>query len=122
MTTARLHDVDSDRILAELQVYTEKLQAVEAVKQIILFGSLARREMTEASDVDLAVIIDDAADIRLVKDEVRRLKISNFTWPCDLLVCPESWYEQRKTFGGICMEIATDGKIIFDRSKSGEKR
>jgi predicted nucleotidyltransferase len=115
MPLARLHEVSPDRIMPDLRAFAQKGGGTKAVRTVILFGSLAREEMTEASDVDLAIIVDDGADLRGIKEHVRRLKAESFSWPCDLVVLNDAWFQQRKTFGGVCMEIDQGGLVLYQR-------
>lgn len=51
--------MDRDRVLAILRAHEGELKAA-GVEHVRLFGSVARGESTEQSDVDLAVTMDDA--------------------------------------------------------------
>jgi predicted nucleotidyltransferase len=103
--------------MKSLKVFLSLISEQPEVDQVILFGSLVRNEMTEASDVDVAVIIDDDADLRTLKERLRSLKRSSLSWPCDLIVMAASTYEARKNFGGICMEIAKTGQKLYQKTK-----
>lgn len=120
MTLARLHAVSKKEMMLKLGPFLAQVSALREVEEVILFGSLARGQMTEASDIDLAVLLEENADLRKMKEEIRRLKRLHLSWPCDLVVGKRSWYESRKLFGGICMEIAVSGETLYKKSQSGE--
>jgi len=49
---------------------------VDTVKEIILYGSHARNEQTEFSDVDIAVLVDDCnMDMSVIKDKLGDIKV-----------------------------------------------
>lgn len=48
----------------------------DAVKDIILYGSYARDEQTEFSDIDIAVLVDDNnMDMSVIKDKLGDIKV-----------------------------------------------
>ncbi len=119
MALARLEKVSAADLMPQVISFVEKAKELPGVLKIFLFGSMARDEMTAASDIDLAIIVDLQADLRDLKTQLRLLKISHLTWPTDLFVCDESWYKSRKKFGGVCVSIALEGRLLFERSKEG---
>lgn len=67
---------DRDRLEQEIPHLVEQLKAMGAGK-IILFGSLARGEMSLFSDIDLLVVFDEDRPAReLTRDVYRRLQAS----------------------------------------------
>jgi len=86
--------------------------------KIILFGSAARGEMTDSSDVDLIVIYDNFSDLKKVQHDLF-LKRSKDDWPHDLLILSESDHERQcQKGGGACWLAQTEGKVIYERKKS----
>lgn len=45
----------------------------DGIKHIILYGSFARGEATEKSDIDLLIVVDDRIEPREVEDELNDL-------------------------------------------------
>ena len=121
MTLARLYAVSSHVIMPQVVAFAAEVRQLKGVEKIVLFGSLARNEMTEASDIDIAVMLEVADQIKLLKVKIQELKRKTLQWPCDLLICELAWYESRKDFGGLCVAIQTDGKILFDRTTEEAK-
>lgn len=119
MAIARLYNVESADVMPEVMRFVECVKNIDGVESVILFGSLARNEMTAASDIDLAIIVDQPRYVKSLKETVRQCKRTNLTWPADIFICDRDWYEKRKNFGGICVAIATQGQIIFERQKGG---
>lgn len=58
--------MDRDAVIARLKRNQPGLQAM-GLKRLSLFGSTARGAATDASDVDLAVTLDEAAGIDLFR-------------------------------------------------------
>ena len=55
-----------DRIIAEVRTLVRELERVNIrVRQAILFGSRARGDHTQTSDIDIALVSDDFEGIRL---------------------------------------------------------
>lgn len=66
--------LQTKRVTAELIAYiTEKIARGVAPQRIILFGSYARGEAIDASDLDLFVVQDSRASNREVRREIERL-------------------------------------------------
>jgi predicted nucleotidyltransferase len=120
MSLARLREVSNDVIMPSLNPFVGQITAIAEVEQVILFGSLSKGEMTEASDIDLAILLEEKANVRELKERLRQLKKLHLSWPCDLVVVKLSWFESRRLFGGICMEIANNGRILYKKSPTGE--
>ncbi len=85
--------------------------------QIFVFGSAARNEMTDHSDVDLALIFIEEAELRAAREVVFRRSPGD-EWPQDLLLYIKSDFERKKNTGGVCQLIAQEGICIFERNKS----
>lgn len=85
--------------------------------QIFVFGSAARNEMTDHSDVDLALIFIVEAELRAAREVVFR-RAPGDEWPQDLLLYTKSEFERKKNTGGVCQLIAQEGICIFERNKS----
>jgi len=86
-------------------------------ERVILFGSYARGEITEDSDVDLLVIgpfegksVDKSVEIRM------KLRPG---FPMDLLVRTPEKVRQRIDMGdGFMQEILEEGKVLYEADNS----
>ncbi|NIT87704.1 MAG: toxin-antitoxin system HicB family antitoxin [Gemmatimonadetes bacterium] len=86
----------------------------DALVGIVAFGSWARREMTDISDVDLLVIVEDRLPIR--RDLYREWDASPLSWDSHRvephfvhLPSPED------DISGLWAEAAVDGVVLFER-------
>ncbi len=83
-------------------------------RALILFGSAARGEMTERSDLDIAAIFPDEDSLKAGRASIySRPPIDG--WPTDLLFYTQAEFEARRRSGGVCELIWKEGKIIFGR-------
>jgi predicted nucleotidyltransferase len=116
MAIPRLYPVDTKDLMPEIKAFVRRSQLIEGIEQILLFGSMAREEMTAASDIDLAVIFTTRENAIYHKSTLRQIKNQTISWPCDIFVCDRSWFDQRRVLGGVCMLIDSYGKTLYSSS------
>jgi predicted nucleotidyltransferase len=121
MSLARLYPVSSSELMPQVLAFVAEARLLKGIEKIIVFGSLAREEMTSASDIDIAVLLESTEHLKYLKEKLLEVKRKTLRWPCDLMVCDLAWYENRKDFGGVCVAIAAEGKILFDRTSEENK-
>ena len=121
MALARLYPIATDDLMPQIEAFVECLKMIEGVEQIILFGSMAREEMTAASDIDLAIIFSTRENVTRYKAKVREIKNQTISWPCDLFICDRHWFNQRRVLGGICMSIDHQGKPLYTHLDSRDQ-
>jgi hypothetical protein len=108
----RLYKVDistADWVLF-LKQTVARLQTAGNLKRVIVFGSFALRQMTQGSDVDLLIVVDDSEDPRKFRRNFFRPPAS---WPTDLIIVTQSRFDERKDFGGVIMEAVDTGVELF---------
>lgn len=80
--------------------------------EVWLFGSAARGELTEASDIDIALVFDSESEI----DEARRSLYSRprpDLWPQDLVFYQRDELYGRAATGGLPMLIVKEGVKLY---------
>jgi predicted nucleotidyltransferase len=83
-------------------------------ERILLFGSAARDDMNDDSDIDLLVLERDPVDTRKESVVVRRA-LRGLHWPFDVVVMSMSRYmETRDTVGGLAFPASREGKVIYE--------
>lgn len=84
-------------------------------EKIYLFGSYARQEADELSDIDILVIKKTQADFF---DRIRdALQLLNFNRAVDLLVyTPEEFREMSESGNMLIESVLEEGLLIYDRS------
>ena len=83
--------------------------------QIILFGSYARGDYTEKSDIDLLIIIKDLKNGREINNILYRAFFDNkIDIPVDLISVDYNRYiELNNEIGYIYKRIKEEGKVIY---------
>lgn len=83
------------------------------VDAVLLFGSIARGEATEASDVDLAVIAVAGWSGRVELEDIVRARLGN---ECDVLVFTPAEFAERAQEGEpVVTDIVRDGVALLGR-------
>ncbi len=83
------------------------------VDAVLLFGSIARGEATEASDVDLAVIAAAGWEARIELEDVVRARLGN---ECDVLVFTPAEFAEGAVAGEpVVADILRDGLALVGR-------
>ena len=86
--------------------------------KVILFGSAARYEMTDASDIDLVLIFPDTVDLSIIKESVFKSRPRD-DWPHDLLFFTESQFiKSCASGGGVAYLAQNEGRTLFQRDPS----
>ena len=82
---------------------------------IVLFGSRARGEAATGSDVDLAVILQDAAPSRREAHYRASLAIREFLFPVDILVYRDAEYRELGRRGHPLASEFAGGRLLYAR-------
>lgn len=93
---------------------TELLVEAAQPKRIILFGSHARGDASEDSDVDIMVVEQDPGDRVREMTRLNRL-LRSLDVAIDLLVVSEEKFDYwRDTPGNVYFEAASEGKVLYE--------
>ncbi|MBU6222146.1 MAG: nucleotidyltransferase domain-containing protein [Planctomycetes bacterium] len=96
-----------------LRTAVERLVAASRPRQIILFGSYARGDADDHSDIDL-LVVEPAIDDRY--EEMIRLNraLKGLVMPVDLLVVSEQEFEHRSATPGTIEYVARrEGRVLY---------
>jgi predicted nucleotidyltransferase len=84
-------------------------------KAVILFGSYARGNASEESDVDLCVVEDSLVDKRMESVRIRRA-LSPLRIPVDIIVhSAQTVREWGEVTGTLINSILQEGKILYEK-------
>ena len=99
--------------MKEIEEFGQRIGREFGAERVILFGSYARGEVTEDSDVDLLVI--ESFEGRSVDKSVEiRMKLRP-QFPLDLLVrTPKKVRERIKMGDDFMREILEEGKVLYE--------
>jgi len=91
------------------------IQSVASPEQVILFGSYARGNYTEKSDIDLLIVKKDLKNGNSIIDSIYRALYENkIKIPVDLLVIDYNRYlDLNNKIGYIYKTIKEQGRIIY---------
>ena len=84
--------------------------------QVILFGSRARGDAREDSDIDLYVVVDDdTPDERLSSRQVSRARL-DYPRAVDIVLARRSDHEKRRSWlGALARTVANEGRVVYSR-------
>ena len=111
MNTVETH-IGKNTIQAIAQLIVERFNP----EQIILFGSHARGEVGEHSDVDLLVVL--RADVGQVQrgNPIRRAIAEHFVLPVDVIIrSPEVLAAQRNDPYSFIHKVLQEGEVLYER-------
>jgi hypothetical protein len=81
---------------------------------VVVFGSAARGEMTERSDVDIALVFPDEESLKAGRTSIfGRPPID--PWPTDLLFYTKDAFYAKRESGGVCELIGEEGILVHGR-------
>ena len=111
MNTMEAH-IDKTTIRAIAQLIVERFDP----EQVILFGSLARGEVGEHSDVDLLVVLRADAGQPQRGNPIRRAIAERFVLPVDVIVrSPEVLAERRNEPYSLIHKALEEGEVLYER-------
>ena len=90
-----------------------RLRSVVEPKKVYLFGSCARGDVREHSDIDVLVVVSD--DIDLVRANIEAYeRMRGFGYPVDILYVNESRFQRHsKTPGFVYKEVLKEGRELY---------
>ena len=81
------------------------------IREIRLFGSAARQEMTTASDLDVVVIVESPSEVKGAQKALNQLS-RLLDWPVDCLVVSRELFEARARVGGVYAIAKEEGVAL----------
>ncbi len=106
----------------KLKSYIESLINAINVDSIILFGSYAKGNATEYSDIDLAIVSSDVNPLLPRWDNIKLIKEkANIKFDPDLQIIPftpQAFYDEEDSpIQSFINEIKKNGKVIYSNNK-----
>jgi len=112
MVSAVEDQIDRATIRAMAQLIVERFDP----EQIVLFGSHARGESSEHSDVDLLVVLRSDAVEPQRGNPIRRAIADRFVLPVDVMIrSPEVLARQRKDPHSMIHKVLEEGEVLYER-------
>lgn len=85
-------------------------------RRVILFGSRARGDARNPSDIDLVVELDDDAPPEMMSAKVIHSARAGYHTPVDILPCRERVLKERaQAIGSFAHTVLTEGLVVYER-------
>jgi len=102
----------------ELEELTNQWLQIADLEKVVLFGSVARGEGTEDSDLDILVVLSDlpADEFKRIESDIYRAKskIRNYSTPVDIIVVTSAFLQKKlKEQKGFYPRILKEGVEIY---------
>lgn len=78
----------------------------------VVFGSAADYTMTEASDVDVALIFQKPEEAKNAQRDCHKFR-KLASWPMDLLCIDQEKFLEKSRVGGVFFVIKQEGRVLF---------
>ena len=106
--------ISKDQFDKEIQNIVNQLVHLYKPEKIILFGSLAKDQMTQGTDIDLFIIKSDVPELGV--DRIRQLDaLIKYRLATDFIVYKPQELEQRLKLGDPFVKtILKEGKVLYD--------
>ena len=102
--------VDMDYIKHVTQILVKE----SSPEKVYLFGSCARGEQNDDSDIDLLIVKESANPRNKRAMELRRL-LFPYKYPMDLLVyTPDEFRKEEKIMGTIPYQVLREGIVLYE--------
>ena len=92
-----------------LSIMVSKLEDFPIVEEVILFGSCARQDISDKSDIDLALVISEPISPEEEWDIDNSIRDWDSNLPCDIIFIPSEAFEQEIKGGTIIRPILREG-------------
>lgn len=106
MMTAKILSAMVDRIVGQFHPAS-----------IILFGSQARGDTNESSDVDLLVVMNEVQDKRQAAIAIRRLLVDIPVSKDIVVTTPDEIDRRRFVVGNVIHEAFREGRILYEQQQ-----
>ena len=85
-------------------------------QRVILFGSRARGDARDDSDLDLLVVVDDDTPAENLSWESLWRVRDEYDGPLDLMACRSSTLHRRgRAIGSFAHTLLREGKVVYER-------
>lgn len=96
-----------------IEEIVRRIVPVASPTRIILFGSHARGDADEDSDVDLLVVVEETDSRRELAIKVMEA-LGDLTIPTDIIVTTDDIIDRYSKVPGVIYEVATsEGKVVY---------
>lgn len=110
----RVNIEKSEEIYGKIGSYVHQLIDKINPKLIILFGSFAKKDFNEGSDIDIVVVANFKEKFL---DRIKTLmELNTFKIPIEPIgYTPEEFYKMKERGNAFILEVIQNGKILFEK-------
>ncbi len=113
MPSLTARELSQEDIAALVQKKKDWILGACSPQCVILFGSAARGEMTEASDIDVILIFASLDDLKHARENLWKKRPVD-DWPADIIFhTPNSFRASCDKGGGASWLANREGKVIY---------
>ncbi|MFQ6060614.1 MAG: nucleotidyltransferase domain-containing protein [Thermoplasmata archaeon] len=95
-----------EKIVQELKAFRDRMSEHYPIAEMIFFGSIARGEAREGSDIDLIIVSEKFKGMNFMKRAARAYDHWALDYPVDFLCyTPEEFEKRRKRIGLVAQAI-----------------
>lgn len=96
----------------EISLIVNSITSVIQPRALFVFGSAARMEMTDQSDIDILIVMATDESIRSARKSIAKIRPFS-TFPVDLIWMTEDYYNNKKSVGGIAQIVSEEGRLLY---------
>lgn len=114
----KLEEIFMNEVIKEFRIEIEKLYG-KRLKKIVLYGSWARKEATEDSDIDVVVVLEgEVIPGREIDRMIDIITEINLRHNVLISVCPVSEKDYLTLKSPLLMNVRREGVLVCERSSS----
>src|SRR5690606_30206068 len=110
LVAKKLSSAEVEKLVRRL---LDEILPLTGLEEARLFGSAARGEMTEASDLDIALTFDTPENATIASKSAHGERRESARWPTDILCVDRATYEEKSHIGGGYWIVREDGKVVY---------
>ncbi|MFQ5909877.1 MAG: nucleotidyltransferase domain-containing protein [Thermoplasmata archaeon] len=101
-----------EEIIQGLRRFRDRMSERYPVIQLIFFGSIARGEFREDSDIDLIIVSEKFKGMNFIKRAARAYDYWDFEYPVDFLCYTPKEFDERRRRIGLVAQALKEGIAI----------
>ncbi|MFQ6128417.1 MAG: nucleotidyltransferase domain-containing protein [Thermoplasmata archaeon] len=103
---------EREKIVGELKTFRNRMSKHYPIVELIFFGSIARGEFREDSDIDLIIVSEKFKGMNFIRRAARAYDFWNLDFPVDFLCYTPKEFEERKRRIGLVSQALEEGIAI----------
>lgn len=119
--SSQLKTTDADRLAELITKFSVFKQSPNLLIGIILFGSVARGEATERSDIDVLIVVDSSMKLNRALYRIWDQEMNSPQWngyPLSPHFVHPPDFNDLSSVGSLWLEAALEGIILFDERRT----